>query len=410
MGLLCRVGGWGLWSGYDNKKGVVILENNITVKTISNIMKVDWTGFFKDNSIKGFSPHVSPASYEPLKQYLNNHSFFKDEENRKLVDDFIFTNVAIEKSNQHYLYSFKMPNSIGPDFLTKNDLSSLNINKSFFENIGKGSNVRVFTSRVFEQDGILENIILLIKVGETTDESSKNFFVTVNIDFINSFFSINFSKNSLKFMDAPVVSLLSTVKTYLESNIFDVFNITPTILNEYSLKRALFNLYAELSDGIEERLERFLPDDMQAITAQFLGEINVEYDEKYLNQITAILYQDRSGLDNIQLYPDGWVSRFLFQDGDCTRASSRTDQLEPIYTSPIYWNLKELIRGKNELLDVGFVWITNLGGENVNIYVRLDVINENISVHFYQKGLYTYLRREKENYVRGKIREVLPAN
>ncbi|PIC72485.1 hypothetical protein [Sporosarcina sp. P17b] len=386
------------------------MESKITVKTISNITKADWTDFFKDNSIKGFTPHVSSASYEPLKRYLNNHSYFKDEVNRKLVNDFIFNNIAIEKSNQHYLYGFRITNALEADFLEENDVSSLNIDKSFFDDINGGSNVRLFTSRVYEEEGNLENIILLIKVGETTDEMSKNFFVTVNIDFKNSFFNINFSKNSLKFVDAQIGNLLYTVKTYLESNVFGVFNIIPVLHNEYTLKKALFNLYAELSDRIEERLEGFLPDDMQAITARFLDEINVEYSEKFLNQITAILYQDRSGLDNIQLYPDGWVSRFLFQDGDCTRASSRTDQLEPIYTSPIYWNLKELIRGKNELLDVGFVWMTTILGENVNIYVRLDVSNENLSVYYYQKGQYTYLRREKENYVRQKIREVLQTN
>lgn len=102
---------------------------------------------------------------------------------------------------------------------------------------------------------------------------------------------------------------------------------------------------------------------------------------------------------------NGWVFRFVFREGQLTRASSRTDDKSPIYGSKVYWHLKELIFKSNEMREAGFHWYIDdptLTDDPKFVIVRLEARSDTLIIHYYYR-MRSSERKEIEDYVLQKV-------
>lgn len=388
------------------------------LQTISNISKVDISDFWKEHKLEHYSKYVSPSGYEPLSEYFQENL---NEVQRKALNDFIFEKLY-NKINRQFLlpFTFNGEDTL-PEFIKIDDNNTVRISQEhpeiedaisthektcFFEQ----SDDCLFLKFIFS-DGYLRNIIILKNMDIIETDNSSSFFVaSYNLDFQNKMISVGYNENDFKKIEIKNQDFISQCIHYL-SEVEDFFSFQVTNPDPYIYKKLLFNLYERWTTEVEIILEDNVPENFSNSVSRFLSSIAVEERESYVKQLKSILFQEvaRPELttENDTIYPNGWVMRFAFKDGDFTKASSRTDEFEPVYASPIYWSLKDIINERRELLELGLA--INLSSAfdegHPMIYVRMELIQDYLSIYFYKKGGINDERNKKENYLRRLIKE-----
>ena len=386
------------------------------LQTISNISKVDISVFWKEQELENHSRYVSPSGYEALSTYLQENL---NEVQREATNNFIFEKLY-SKINRQFLLPFTFNERL-PEFIEIDDNNIVKISQEHqdIENAINRQKKTCFFEEpndflfldFFFSDGYLRNIIILKSMDIIETDSSSSFFVAAyNLDFQNKMISIGYNENDFKKTEMKNQDFISRCTNDL-SEIMDFFSIRLTNPDPYIYKRLLFNLYERWTTEVEIILEQNVPESFNSSVSEFLSAIAVEERESYVKQLKSILFQEvaRPELitDDDTIYPNGWVMRFAFKDGDFTKASSRTDEFEPVYASPIYWSLKDIINERRELLELGLaINLSNdFEGGHPMIYVRIELIQDYLSIYFYKKGGINDERITKENHLRRLIKE-----
>lgn len=255
----------------------------------------------------------------------------------------------------------------------------------------------------------ITNLQFLIYIEEIdTNRGTIKLHSCIDLDLENNFASFKFSQNLFEnYIDKH--SIVDTLATMIQNKkgVFSPFNIILSSHNQVGARRAIQRLFVDLSQQAENILMGKTPKGTQKKIYDFLEEMNVQKNDDYVNQIIAVIYQNISKSFSKTLFNDGWAFRFVFKEGDNTRASSSNDDFEPVYGKQVYWNLKELMFKKKgtDFIEAGLLWHIDESGNSVS--VRLGQKNNLISVLYYKQEHNLIKRKEKESFVLRKIGEAL---
>jgi hypothetical protein len=383
----------------------------------------DFFDFFKSKNVPDRNSRLradtTNARYSSILKVVNEElksttGAFNAEE----LDEFLFDNLFYSNNNYHYAY--RLENLFFTTETTEQQVEAFFANnpslnyKKLLTDVSV-SDYELCTLRSEFSDGKLTSIKMLIKVETISTRSipAIDMFSAVLIDLANKMVIFKFNLNHLDNIRKDPLDLLSILKKILHGEgtswkIFNPIQINITSLNEEASKETIFKLFEELSLEAEELLDAQTLPDTEKNIENFLKEMGLrEVTEDYIQQIKAVIYQEISNTIKDSIFEKGWVFRFVFREGQTTRASTRTDDRGPIYGSKVYWHLKELIFKETKMIESGFHWhIKNNTGEDDYVQVRLESRSDTIIMHYYYNMRYG--RKEKEDFVVRKINEYLP--
>ncbi|MFB5935535.1 hypothetical protein ACE8FZ_19940 [Peribacillus frigoritolerans] len=270
------------------------------------------------------------------------------------------------------------------------------------------------TTRLEFSHNRLKNIHFLFKIGVSESSGEYyNFFSAVTIELETNMVIFRFDQHLLDCYPADPLDIISSLKDIINGvnkkhEIFDILEFNVIGMHVEAPKKIISSLFKELSSEAEDILNKEVPSQTDNDIREFLEGKGLPFEEDYIQQIKSVLFQDISQKCADTFFVNGWVFRFVFREGQLTRASSRTDDKSPIYGSKVYWNLKELIFKSDEMKESGFHWyLTDPFDESPEfVQVRLEARNDSLIVHYYYK-MRSPDRKEKEDYVLRKIKEYL---
>lgn len=377
--------------------------NLLTKKTVACINKTIWIELIKKVGLRNYSSATSKAGIDDLLRYLRSAYTNENSDVLNNLDDLIFKQMAFEQPNTYKIEKINVSGNITPEVFNQLE-DTLNINRSFYDETLTAM-IKVISSRLVVIDNTVSRIIMLVKVGETNDKTMfgvQNVIFNVTIDFDKKLISTGYHKGSFeKYYNESFAETYEKMIHWLSVNVLANLNVTLSEFNEEALKTTLYKMFHELTAPIENKLELALPPNVDGLIQNFFDDVGIQLKEKYQKQLYSILFQDYGDAESTEfqegLYDDGWIFRFGFRDGDFTRATSRTEDQSPVYTSPIYWNLKELINEKTKLTDAGFVWVTDTG----MIEAKIDVQNKAFIIYLYKTE--HEWEEDRIEYIRRKI-------
>ncbi|AMA72734.1 hypothetical protein ABEV55_06770 [Aneurinibacillus thermoaerophilus] len=385
-------------------------------KTLRNIPKTEYRAFFKAHGITKLNKRLqtsSAADYRPILTVIREE--LQNPNNRftaEAFDEFLFNKLFYENNNYYYVYCYD-------DFFADEETPVPDIEKYlqqqpsllFNQLLTDNEDIRDFqlcTTRIETKNGKFNELKLLIKVCDSSPRKGVVHLyaaITVNVEF--KFVIIKFNLNYLDSCHSEKLKIVSDLKKVLtSSSTYRPLQLNIASLNEDGAKETIFKLFEELSLEAEKRLEEKIAPGTDQKIENFLRSLNFhEVKKDYVQQIKAVIYQDISDTFKEEIFPNGWVFKFMFREGDCTRASSRTEDYTPVYSSKVYWHLKELIFKKQRLEEAGFIWHINQNNQKI-VFIRIESKNDSLIIQYYRN--YNDNRKEKEEFVLRKINTHLP--
>ncbi|MFD9627701.1 hypothetical protein [Peribacillus muralis] len=395
----------------------------INIKTLKNIYKNEFYPFLENLGYKNVPLLVrgkNTYDYSVLRNFLETEiSRSNSPLNKENLNEFLYNKLFFEKNNYHYVYNLSsfFSNSKNIEYtdieeVLKNPVLHLNDTLSDFipSNELELCNTKVITE-FSKGKTLVSQIQFLFFIEELAfvKKGDINLFCCVDINLESNFLSFKFNHNLIdnledktKLLDKLIIKLQSSL------DILKDFNIKITTHNETTVKRTIQNLFIELSDQAEKLLQKQVDSGVERKIKEFLDDIKVPQTSDYIKQIISVAYQHVSKSFEKPLFKDGWAFRFVFKEGDNTRASSSNDDLDPVYSKQVYWNLKELMfREKGtDFIEAGLLWYTDKGASPVSI--KIEQKNNLIILQYYRKEYNVIKRKEKEQYVLRKIRSGIP--
>jgi hypothetical protein len=389
-------------------------------KTLKNLWKNEFHPYLKSLDFKNTSNitrGVNGTDYRALISFLEDQLTNPTSKiSKDNLDNFLYKKFFYHMNNYHYVYHLN-------SFFKSSDLTQLSsiegilkkpdllLNKNLVDVTHTTKNELCTTRiRTFEKDKVeyLKGIQLLFFIDSiNTTKGFTNLYCCVDIDIVSRFVSFKFNSNVLENISNKNEIIDKIIKKIESSyDIFKDLHIEIFSHNETTIKRGIQTLFMELSSQAEKLLQSKVMPGIHDKINTFLKSIRINPKKENVKQIISVVYQDICKTFNKSLFNEGWVFRFVFKEGDSTRASSSTDDLEPVYGKQVYWNLKELMFQKNgtDFIEAGLLWNTNKNLEPVA--VKLEKKNTQLIVQYYKKVDYNYKNREeKEEYVLRKIRK-----
>ncbi|MGG0890295.1 hypothetical protein [Cytobacillus horneckiae] len=394
------------------------------IKTLKSLYKNEYYNFLKSLEYKNVEKHCrgrSTYDYSALINYLDLE-IKKDTSklDKEKLETFFYNKLFFNKNNYHYIYNLS-------SFLAKDSkLEYKEIEKTllkpelklnnYITDVSPSTAFELCSTKVitFNKDNktYVSNLqcIFFIEELEFKTKGSINLFCCVDINFNSKFVSFKFDHKLIEHYDKKV-KVLSKIVNKLESD-FDVFGALKLKINSHNeavIRKTIQNLFIELSDQAEKLLQEQVDPEVEKKISSFLKEIKVPQKTDYKKQLISVVYQHVcSTFYEDELFYNGWAFRFVFKEGDNTRASSKHDDYKPIYGKQVYWNLKELMfkqRG-TDFIEAGLLWNTVNGASPVA--VKIEQKNNLLIVQYYDKDYNKIRRREKEEYVLQKIRNGIP--
>lgn len=396
--------------------------NLLTHATLRNIFKQDFEKFFRSYQVPGRSVRIIPEAgqdrYTPIqnmiKEELESGEHFSEEN----VDTFMYQQLFYSTNNWHYVYQnnecvFNKDTPLEDIISLLESRPELQYNRLLISDI-ETEKYSLCTTRIESNNYNLKSINFIIKIGNVELNSEKyNFFSAITIDMEHNLVIIRFNQNLLDNFGSDPLDVLTHLKDLLngfvqqgeEINPFEPLGLNIIGFNEEVPKKIISSLFKELSSEAEDILNARVPENTDNDIRGFLVEKGLPSEEDYIQQIKSVIYQDISQTCANTIFANGWVFRFVFREGQLTRASSRTDDRSPIYGSKVYWHLKELIFKSDEMYEAGFLWYLE-NPENTEdpkyVEVRLESRSDSLILHYYHKMRNTD-RKEKEDFVLRKI-------
>ncbi|HFJ9270693.1 TPA: hypothetical protein ACGW6O_001102 [Bacillus cereus] len=383
---------------------------------LRNITKTRIKRYLRQNEVTNLKRRLQThfvSDYSKILEVFKEELASGGKLNENNVDNFIFNQIFYENCNYYYVYKLNTID-INKDLSEANILQDL-IDKGFKVNQPLTDETEVTdydlcTTRLNFKEGKLSHINCLLKVSTVESEyrGEIDFYCGIIIDLNNDLLILKFNLNLLESHRKGKLSLLHDIKRIVTNSApFNQIKLSFSSYNEHTVRKIIFDIFKNLSIEAEDLLNQRIPADAEEKIQQFLTNMQVaEIGNDYINQIKAVVYQDISKTFQDSLFNNGWVFRFVFREGDSTRASSRTDDFSPIYSKQVYWHLKELVFKSGELQEAGFHWFLNPAEKEGIIFVKLEQKNDALVFQFYQK---TDLNRKvKEEYVINEITKQLP--
>lgn len=383
---------------------------------LRNITKTRIKRYLRQNEVTNLKRRLQThfvSDYSKILEVFKEELASGGKLNENNVDNFIFNQIFYENCNYYYVYKLNTID-INKDLSEANILQDL-IDKGFKVNQPltdetEATDYDLCTTRLNFKEGKLSHINCLLKVSTVESEyrGEIDFYCGIIIDLNNDLLILKFNLNLLESHRKGKLSLLHDIKRIVTNSApFNQIKLSFSSYNEHTVRKIIFDIFKNLSIEAEDLLNQRIPADAEEKIQQFLTNMQVaEIGNDYINQIKAVVYQDISKTFQDSLFNNGWVFRFVFREGDSTRASSRTDDFSPIYSKQVYWHLKELVFKSGELQEAGFHWFLNPAEKEGIIFVKLEQKNDALVFQFYQK---TDLNRKvKEEYVINEITKQLP--
>lgn len=392
-------------------------------KTLRNITKKDLQRYLKSKNYKNVVG-ITRGYNGNSKDYTRIVDFLKKEikdPNSKInstdLNNFFFEKMFYDLNNYHFIYNIdKLLGHQGIVPLSKLKTVLTDTSIKLQADLLKASPSKKFDLLCTEVQTIIKNKIeyvtniqFLIHIDEIESKRGPiNFQSCIELNLENNFACFKLNQNLYEsYVNKTII--IDELATLIQNKkgIFSPFNIELSSHNQVAVRRAIQRLFTELSQQAEKILMEETPDGMHEKINDFLDEISIPKNKTYVNQIIAVIYQDISKSFNKSLFNDGWAFRFVFKEGDNTRASSSIDDFEPVYGKQVYWNLKELMFKEKgtDFIEAGLLWDISNTGDAVS--VKLEQKNNLISVLYYKKKYNLINRKEKERYVLRKIRAAL---
>ncbi|MBU9711040.1 hypothetical protein [Evansella tamaricis] len=399
----------------------------LSLSTLRNIFKKDFEAFFRQYEVKKRSVRIQRNQnqdlYIPIKRMIDQELRSGESFSINQLDTFLYDQLFYSNNNWHYIYEY--------DEICFEDRHCLTEVTEFFEkykdefltdqllthNISNETMV-LCTTRIEKENDIPKSINLLFKVGTVfIDNSHQNLFCGVTIDLEGNLIIIKFNYNLLENYEDDPMDVISSLKEILngqeESNydFFKQLGLNVIGFSEETPKKLISTLFKELSSEAEEILNSEVPPSTDNDIKDFLTEKDLPCNEDYIQQIKSVIFQEIAQRCANTMFRSGWVFRFIFREGQFTRASSRTENRSPIYGSKVYWHLKELIFKNNEMYEAGFFWYLSEPDDEEPKYVdvRFEARSDALITHYYYK-MRGPDRKEKEEFVLRKIRKYFQEN
>jgi hypothetical protein len=386
---------------------------------LRNLYKYEFISFLKDHEVKSWSSRMKTSmreDYRPIIQVIQSElRNTASSINEEIVDTFLFNTFFNNKSNLQFIYKLNNTFLNRHTLKTKNEIINylnsfpeLKYNESLI-NFQDNQDFTLCTTRTIFDDDNLKQIKILFKCeAVNTNRDEIDIFASFLIDLENNLLSIRFNPTLYEYY-SDKLGLITKVKNFiLTSTILEKLDIQFSSFNETISKKTIFNMFKELSEEAEALLNNRVPRDAEEKIQQFLQQMSTSIKTDYVKQIKAVIFQDVSETFTDTLFTQGWVFKFLFNEGQYTRAASNTRNFKPIYSSKVYWNLKEVIFKEKEMNEAGFTWF--LPNTASSIIVKIESKNEHIILQYYDKKANYVIREEKEKFVLQKISTSLPTN
>lgn len=397
-----------------------------TQKSLRNIPK---SAVYPLLTIHGFKNVRARISGDDRYDYNRFIDFFKNnfEETPNLkenLDKLIKENLFFNQMNQHYVYDLTSFLGLNlnekillDDVLDTINKKDFNLNKDILDY--KCSKEYDICSTAYDTESIegidyLTNLRFII-FAESIEKNEKDFnlFCTIDIDFNQRFVSFKFNTLVFDYFNNQhqIIDNINNILFKKDSPLSSL-NIGKQSYNLSTVRNMIQSIFIDLSEQAEEIIKQNLPPHINTTIENFINDLGIDYQQVYRDQIISVVYQDIGANFNINDFKNGWVFRFLFNEGDNTRASSRSNNnLDHIYSSQIYWNLKELMfdRKGTEFIEAGFLWNIDSPNDDYSgsVSVRIEQNNDDIRLNFYAKTHNSINRREKEKVVLQNIRKGL---
>ncbi|OMF72460.1 hypothetical protein BK143_09320 [Paenibacillus peoriae] len=397
----------------------------VVERTLKNIHIQDFYEFFKKHEVPRRSIRIqagsTPVKYTKILEIIEqelvpNDGSFTNED----LDDFLFEQLYYNNNDHHYLYNlndlFLTDELMDKDGIINHFSSnpSLKYNQSLSDWEDNTDTINLCTSRLeFNENNELEKIHLLLRIGVIAGENGRtNVFCGVVICVSANTVILKFRQGHIQEMNESQIiinkSIISSLSGEGKDGVqFRDLGLYITTLNENSVEAMIYKLFAELSKEAENKLNSELDDSVESKIEDFLEKgLNIvkseENFEDYIEQIKAVVFQDISSRMTHTLFKKGWVFKFVFREGDHSRASSNAEKRSPVYSYKSFWQLKELIHSLGELQEAGFHWNLNeVESDSKFVDVRFESRSGTMLMHYYYKTRSG--RKEKEEYVIQKI-------
>ncbi|MET3828659.1 hypothetical protein ABIC86_000119 [Paenibacillus sp. DS2363] len=399
----------------------------LTERTIRNIHIIHWERFFREFNVPNRTVRIRAESdkYTSILKIIGEElasdspSFSKG-----ALDRFLFDQLFYSISDHHYLYQ---TNSIFYDnemdrestvrLLSSDSLLKLNLNLFDWPDDNTHT-INACTTRLeFDENDLLNEIHVLLRVGEISGEYGRtNVFCGVTISLKTNAVLFKFRHGQVIDMPDSQIKINNALIKVLngegrDGKQFESLDLHLSTLNEFNVQSAIYKLFKDLSEEAEEKLNNELDGSAENKIRTFLeNELNIKSEKEsfneYVEQIKAVVFQDISSRMTHTLFKKGWVFKFVFREGDHSKASSNAEKRSPVYSYKSFWQLKELIHSIKELQEAGFHW--NLNGvesDSEFVDVRLESKSGTLLIHYYYNT--RSVRKEKEEYVIRKITEHL---
>lgn len=392
----------------------------LDVKTLNNIQLQDIMDFFKlydvPNRTVRFKANTTPIRFLKALDIIRTET--SDEQGSFTINDidaFLFNQLFYVKNNYHFVYKYnecaftKDSNVIDVERLLSND-PALKFNKLVPYWSESGEKVDLCTTRIeSDPDGKLKSILLLLKIDTISGKYGlTHVFCSVTIDVVNEVVLIKFDHSQFEDLKEEPLVILESLKNTLsglgaEGNKFLGLNLSIISLNKHLTLKAIYMMFKELSNEAESILKSKVNKETEDKIIAFINSISLkEVKQEYIEQVKAVIYQDISSNMKEEIFRKGWVFRFHFREGDHTRATSKQDKRQPVYSSKTFWQLKELIHSEEEMYEAGFHWNLNeTPGDEKFVDVRVEQKNGTMILHYYYQMRVD--RKEKEDFVIRKI-------
>lgn len=297
------------------------------------------------------------------------------------ISDFVFSQLCFYKPNMFHIFEAVIKDDFDINYIKKN--KSYNTNISFYEDgtFPAEEDFLIYKTQVVPLVGNTEKIHFLIKMGYI-DESKRIVFGSFTIDFTENIIKFGYHEGSVKYLEKDVVQ---KCKQFFFEKILSNIKVQKLNFNSIDLNKAIYNKFLTINEYVEAILNKALLKNIDNTDLNnILNKLNVPIEDKYKKQLKAIALQNLGELDtpNIpkDIYNLGYIFSFKFRHEMVTYASTRNEDYKPIYTSPIYWNLKDLISKPKEIHSIGLIYKPN---KNEHIFVRLRSVNNFLEIYHY---------------------------
>lgn len=388
-------------SGYNDPASITRGKNN---KDYSNLVQFLETELNKSNS---------SITHDSLDNQLYTYLYFNINNHHTLFNLTSF----VSNFNDEIEYSTIEKIIHNPDLKLNNNIATYYPHKKY-----DLCSTRIQTKTVeYETNGelrtkeVITQIQFLFYIDTVTVKSKGriNLFCNVEINLDTQFVSFKCNENYIKAYEYKheVIDTL-TKRLCNQNDIFKDFKLNYISHNETTIRKGIQKLFIELSEQAEKLLHKEVNSNADKKIKSFLKEMGMPDNIDYKKQIISVVYQhiSRRFENNLALFKHGWAFRFLFKEGDNTRASSSHDKFMPVYSKQVYWNLKELMFKKDntDFIEAGLTWNTMENGQSP-VSVRLTQKSNYLTVYYYTSRKHNFInRKEKEKYVLQKIREGFP--